>query len=75
MSICLGIGITIFQYLFIHQKENPQKPLTKVKRTKVEMWITLDNRKKAATKSPRNVLKEKNKVEEGGTSNLRVKKE
>ncbi len=39
------------------------------------MWITLDNRKKATTKSPRNVLKRKNKVEEGGTSNLRVKKE
>jgi hypothetical protein len=27
----------IFQYLFVHQKDNPQKPLTKVKRTKEEM--------------------------------------
>jgi hypothetical protein len=27
----------IFQYLFVHQKDNPQKPPTKVKRTKKEM--------------------------------------
>jgi hypothetical protein len=27
----------IFQYLFVHQKENPQKPPTKVKRTREEM--------------------------------------
>jgi hypothetical protein len=28
-----------FQYLFMHQKDNPHKPLTKVKRTMEEMWI------------------------------------
>jgi hypothetical protein len=27
----------IFQYMFVHQKENPQKPPTKVKRTREEM--------------------------------------
>jgi hypothetical protein len=27
----------IFQYLFMHQKDNPQKPLAKVKRTREEM--------------------------------------
>jgi hypothetical protein len=27
----------LFQYLFVHQKENPQKPPTKVKKTKEEM--------------------------------------
>jgi hypothetical protein len=27
----------IFQYLFIHQEENPQKPLAKVKRFREEM--------------------------------------
>ncbi len=37
----------IFQYLFVHQKENPQKPLAKVKRTKEEMQVALENRKKA----------------------------
>jgi hypothetical protein len=27
----------IFQYLFVHQKDNPDKPLYKVKRTREEM--------------------------------------
>jgi hypothetical protein len=27
----------IFQYIFVHQKENLQKPPTKVKRTREEM--------------------------------------
>jgi hypothetical protein len=27
----------IFQYLFMHQKDNPRKPPTKVRRTKEEM--------------------------------------
>jgi hypothetical protein len=30
-----------FQYLFVHQKDNPQKPPTKVKRTREEMQTTL----------------------------------
>jgi hypothetical protein len=27
----------IFQYMFVHQKDNPKKPSAKVKRTKQEM--------------------------------------
>jgi hypothetical protein len=33
----------------VHQKENPQKPPAKVKRTSKEMQITLENRKKTTT--------------------------
>jgi hypothetical protein len=36
----------IFQYLFVHQKKTPQKPPTKVKRTREEMLRTLENKKK-----------------------------
>jgi hypothetical protein len=32
------------------------------------MQVTLENKRKFVTKSPRNVLKMKNKVEEGGAS-------
>jgi len=59
----------------MHQKDNPQKPPTKAKRTREEIQITLENRKKATVDSPINVLKRKNKVEEGGTLGSRVMKE
>jgi hypothetical protein len=36
----------IFQYMFMHEKENPHKPPTKVLKTKEEMWKTLENKKK-----------------------------
>jgi hypothetical protein len=36
----------IFQYLFVHQKENLKKPPTKVKRTREEMKTTMENIKK-----------------------------
>ncbi len=49
--------------------------MAKVKRTKEEMQTTPENRKKAATYSLRNALKLKNKVEEGGTSCSRMKRE
>jgi len=65
----------IFHYLFIHQKENPPNPLVKVKRTREEMQTTLENRKKAVANSPKSVIKRTNKVEEGGASSLRVKRE
>jgi hypothetical protein len=39
------------------------------------MQITLENRKKAATNSPRSAFKRKNKVEKRGSSSLRMKKE
>ncbi len=39
------------------------------------MQIALKNKKKATIDSPRNVFKRKNKVEEGGASGLRVKRE
>ncbi len=67
--------VNIFQYLFVHQKENPLNPLAKVKKTKEEMQTTLENRKKAATNSPKSVIKRMNKVEEGRTSSLLVKRE
>ncbi len=60
--------VKFFQYLFVHlkenPKENPQKPLAKVKKIREEMQT---NRKKVAIDFPKSVLKRKNKVEEGGT--------
>ncbi len=61
--------------MFVHQKENPHKPPTKVKRTKEEMQTTLENKKKATSDSLKSVLKRKNRVEEGGGSSLGVKRE
>jgi hypothetical protein len=52
--------------LFVHQKENPQKPQFKVKRTRKEMQTTLENIMKVTIEFPRSALKTKNKVEEGG---------
>ncbi len=39
----------IFQYLFVHQKGSPQKPLAKMKINGEEMQTTLENRKKVIT--------------------------
>jgi hypothetical protein len=61
-------------YLFVHQKDNPQKPPTKVKRTRDEMQTTL-LKKKVARNFPRSAFKRKNIVEEGGTLGSRVKRE
>ncbi len=41
--------VEIFQYMFVHQKENAQKPPTKVLKIKEEMQTTLENRKRATT--------------------------
>ncbi len=49
------ILVKIFQYLFMHQKDNPQKPLAKVKKTREKMETTLENRKKAVANFPRSV--------------------
>jgi len=65
----------IFQYMFVHQKDNPLKPLAKVKRTREKMQTTLENRKKVVADFPRSVIKRKNKVKEGGALGLGVKKE
>ncbi len=59
----------------MHQKENSQKPLTKVKRTVEEMRTTLENKMKVIANSPRSVVKRKNIVEEVGASCLRMKRE
>ncbi len=58
----------IFQYLFVHQKDNPQEPPTKVKRTREDVQTALENKKKAASNSLRSAIERKNKVEEGGAS-------
>jgi coenzyme F420-reducing hydrogenase beta subunit len=60
------------KYLFVHQKDNPWKPSAKVLKTREEMQTTLKNKKKVAIDYLRNVLKRKNKVEEGGASCSRV---
>jgi hypothetical protein len=39
------------------------------------MHATLENRRKATTKSPRSALKRKNKVEESGALGSRIKKD
>ncbi len=59
----------------MHQKDNPHKPLAKVKRTREEILTTLENRKKTIVDFPRNALKRKNKVEEGGALGSGVKRE
>jgi hypothetical protein len=59
----------------VHQKENPQKPPTKIKITREEMETTLKNKNKVIADFPRSVLKRKNRVEEGGASGLGVKRE
>jgi hypothetical protein len=65
----------VFQYLFVYRKENPQKPLTKIKRIREEMKTTLENRKKVVADSPRSAFKRKKKIEEGGTLGLGMKGE
>ncbi len=66
----------IFKYFFFQQKNNPKKPQTKVKRTRLkEMQVALENRRKIALESPKNVLKRKNIIQEGGAPRSRVKKE
>jgi septal ring factor EnvC (AmiA/AmiB activator) len=74
MLVYLDIG-KIFQYLFVHQKDNSQKPPAKVKRNREEMQATLENRKKVVAEFPKSALKRKNKVEEGGVLGSRVKRE
>jgi len=61
--------------VFVHQKENQQKPPTKVKKTREEMKTTLENRKKAVVDSSRSALKRKNIIEEGRASGSRMKRE
>jgi hypothetical protein len=58
----------------VHQKENPHKPPTKVKRTREKMWTMLENRKNVTTDFPRSVFKRKNRVEEGEVSSLGMKR-
>jgi len=60
------VSAKIFHYLFVHQKDNPHKPLAKLKRTRKEMLKALENRKKIVVDFPRNAFKRKNRVEEGG---------
>ncbi len=59
----------------MYQKENAQKPPAKVKRTKEEMQITFENRKKDVANFSISVLKRKNIVEEGGALGSRVRRE
>jgi hypothetical protein len=42
--------VKIFQYLFVHQKDNPWKPLAKVKRTREEMHTTLKKQKESCSR-------------------------
>jgi hypothetical protein len=59
----------------VHQKENPQKPLTKIKRIREEMQTSLQNRKKVVANSSRSVFNRKNRVEEGGASCTGMKRD
>ncbi len=38
------------------------------------MYVTLENKRKTTTKSPRSVFKSKSRIKEGGALGLRVKK-
>ncbi len=64
----------ISKCLFYQQKNSPHKPQTRVKKTREEMQATLENIRKVAIKSLKNVLKRRNIIEEGGASRSRVKK-
>ncbi len=74
MSISLNIGKNLSIFICASKGESI-KTIDQGFKTKEEMQTTLENRKKVATNSPRNVFKKKNKVEEGGASCLRVKRE
>ncbi len=63
----------IFQYLCVHEKENPQKPPTKVLKTREEMQTALENRKKNVVEFLRSVIKRKNRVEDGKDLSLGMK--
>ncbi len=63
---CTLVLAKIFQYLFVHRKDNPQKPPAKVKRTKENMQTSIENIKKVAIDSPRSAFKRNNTVEGGG---------
>ncbi len=65
----------IFQYQFVHQKDNPQKPSAKVERTREEMQTTLKIKNKIAIGFPISVFKRKNKVEERGALSSGMKRE
>ncbi len=58
----------------MHQKDNPHKPMAKVKRITKEIQIVPENKKKFVIDFPRNDFKRKNKVEERALG-LGVKKE
>jgi hypothetical protein len=57
----------------MHQKDNPQKPLAKVLKTREEMQTLLENKKNATTDFLKIVLKKNNRVEEGGASSSKMK--
>jgi hypothetical protein len=59
----------------VHQKGNPHKPPTKVKRIREEMQTILENRTKVAIDSPKSAFKRKNKVEERRALGSGVKRE
>jgi hypothetical protein len=59
----------------VHQKDNPQKPPSKVKKIREEMKTSLENKKKVIIHSSISALKNNNKVEDGGASGLGVKRE
>ncbi len=60
--------------LFFQQKNSPYRPYTRVKKTKKKMQATFKNKRKFVAKSPRSVFKRKIKIEKGGASRSRVKK-
>jgi DNA anti-recombination protein RmuC len=75
LSICIGIGKNISIFFCALKGQSIETIGQGLKKTREEMQTTLENRKKTITYFPRSVFKRKNKVEEGGTSSSRMKRE
>jgi hypothetical protein len=74
MSVCFSIGKNL-SISICTSKGKSTETTNQGFKTKEEMQTTLENIKKVATNSPRNVLKKKDTVKEGGALGLRVKRE
>jgi hypothetical protein len=64
----------IFKYLFVHQKENPQKPQAKVKSTRNVFEVALESRRKATTNLQKVFLRGRTKLKKVEPQDQKLKK-
>ncbi len=71
-TLVFGKNLSVFVCV---SKGEPHKPLAKVLKNKEEMKTKLENKKKVASNFLGSAFKRKNRVEEGGASGSRVRRE